>query len=296
MKGVHVVILNWNRWPDTVRCVTSVMGSDYAEVTVWVVDNGSTEGDADELLAQWPSVQLICNPANVGFAAGVNVGIERALQAGADYIFTLNNDAIVDPCCLTELVQAAEADEGRGIVGPKIYYLELPSHIWFAGADRHQWLLSLLDFGRGQPDGPRWQQAKEVTYLTAGAMLTRRELFEEIGLFDPHYFMYYEDCNFALKAVTAGYKLWYTPAAKVWHQVAASTGGEGSVMEIFYRTESVFRFIWQNSGGVHRLGLLLLRLVLVKGQMVRYGLRGQPEIVAALWRGLWRGLHRMRLR
>ena len=296
LPAVHVVIVNWNRWPDTLACVSSVMASEYHHITVWVVDNNSCEGDAAVLQATWPQVSILYNKANLGFAAAVNMGIQQALHAGADYIFTLNNDAVLAPSCVSELLTAAEADSRRGIIGPKIYYLDRPTHIWFAGANRHPWLLSLLDFGRGQPDGPRWQEAKAVTYLTAGAMLTRKEVFANIGLFDPHYFMYYEDCDFALKVVAAGYLLWYTPTAKVWHTVAASSGGEGSAMEIFYRTESVFRFIWQNSHGLHRLLLLCLRIGLIKVQMMRYLLQGQIDVVLALLRGTKQGIRQMRRR
>lgn len=293
---VCVVIVNWNHWPETAVCVASVVATGYVPLQIIVVDNASeTEGEA-LFCQQWPQVQIIHNPANLGFAGGVNLGLKAALAQGAEYLFTLNNDATIAPNCLAELVQTAQADAHLGIVGPKIYYASAkePPLIWFAGADRHPWALSLLDFGRGQTDGPKFAAPREVNYLCAGAMLTRREVFERVGLFDPAYFMYYEDCDFCLQVVAQGYRLRVVPTAVAWHTVAASTGGEGSPMERYYRTRSVLRFLWQRSRGCHRAVLLTFRLCWIVMQIGYCLISGQTAMAQALGRGLRHGLRDMR--
>ena len=290
---VFVVIVNWNRWDDTAMCISSVLAMEYDNLSVLVVDNHSETGDETIVKNRWPGIQVIHCPINLGFAGGANMGIRHALTQSADFIFTLNNDAIVDKDCLTELVKAAQEDCTVGIVGPKIYYLGAVTRIWFAGANRHPWLLSLLDFGKGKPDGVVFDQPRQVNYLCAGAMLVRHQVFETVGLFDPGYFMYYEDCDFCMRVNAQGYHLRYVPSAKVWHQVAASSGGEDTPMEVYYRTRSVFRFLWQHSCGLHKVALLTLRILYVIGKMIQRRLAGQGPIARALWRGLWDGLTNM---
>lgn len=286
---VCVVIVNWNRWDDTAICVDSLLAMTYDYLDIVVVDNHSKTNGEEAFRNRWPNVEIIHTPINLGFAGGANAGIRHALARNADFIFTLNNDTLVDPYCLTELLAVAASDSTIGIVGPKIYYRTTPPRIWFAGANRHRWSLSLLNFGRGQPDGSRFDEARRVNYLCAGAMLVRRSVFEIVGLFDSGYFMYYEDCDFCIRTSTYGYDLQYVPSAKVWHQVAASTGGEGSPMEVYYRTCSVFRFIWQHSRGLHRTTLVGLRIVYVLAQAVHQRLAGHASTAMALWRGLCDG-------
>ncbi len=289
---VYVVIVNWNRWDDTMTCVASVLNTNYANLRVLVVDNHSTVGSDAELRKRWPEVEVMHSPINVGFAGGANLGIARALADGADYVFTLNNDAIVDRESVAELVAAAEQHRDVGIVGPIIYYLDPPDRIWFAGANRNRWTLSLGHVKRKQSkllfDRPR-----EVDYLCAGAMLVRREVFEQVGLFDDGYFMYYEDCDFCIRVSERGYGLRYVPKAKVWHTVAASTGGEGSPLEVYYRTWSVFRFLAQHARGIHRVGLITLRVVYVLLTLAYWCLCGRQKVARFSWLGLRDGLASM---
>ena len=289
---VYVVIVNWNRWDDTIACVASVLNANYTNLTVLVVDNHSTADGGDELRERFPEVEVIYNPANVGFAGGANLGIVQALADGADYVFTLNNDAIVDRASVAALVAVAEQHRGVGIVGPTIYYLDPPDRVWFAGANRNRWTLS-LGHGKSKQIGLAFDRPHEVSYLCAGAMLVRREIFEQVGLFDAGYFMYYEDCDFCIRVIEQGYGLRHAPKAKVWHKVAASTGGEGSPLEIYYRTWSVFRFLAQHARGMHRVGLIVLRVGYVLLKTAYLWVRGRHKVARFSWMGLRDGLASM---
>lgn len=287
---VAVVIVTWNRWADTAACVASVLANGYGPLRVIVVDNGSDSSADEQLVTEQPAVELVRSPVNRGFAAGANLGIALALAGESAYIFTLNNDAVIDQGCLAALVASAESVPERAMVGPKLLYRDRPEQIWFAGADRGHLSLSTFGRGRGMRDGPAFDVARPVTYLCAGAMLVRRELFERLGGFDPGYFMYYEDCELCLRARAAGYTLWYEPAARVWHTVAASSGGEGSARELYFRTVSVVRFIQRNSSSIHRIVLLALRIGMVLLQTAHACARGRQAHGRALMRGLYHGL------
>ena len=93
---IYVIILNWNGKADTLACLASLAQVKTPHQTI-VVDNGSTDGSASAILASFPDVEVIKTGENLGYAAGNNVGIRRALEKGADFIFILNNDTTVEP-------------------------------------------------------------------------------------------------------------------------------------------------------------------------------------------------------
>lgn len=283
---VTVVIVTWNRWADTAACLESIRADGYAPLRVVVVDNGSAQPAGPRLGEGDPPIALVRSPVNLGFAGGANLGIAHALTGRTDYLLLLNNDMRIDRGCIAALVALAEAHPACGIVGPKILYADAPTRIWFAGARRGRLSLSAGGWGRRAPDGPRFQRVRQVGYLCAGAMLVRPALLHQVGMFDPGYFMYYEDCEFCLRAAAAGYTLWYTPAARVWHTVAASTGGEGSPAESYYRAVSVFRFVRRNSRGLHRAILLALRVAILLARIALALARRRRPVARALWRGL----------
>jgi GT2 family glycosyltransferase len=291
---VCAIVVNWNRWDDTATCIRSVLNMDYPSLHVILVDNGSTTGSPSLLDEFFPEIEILQNRDNLGFATAVNLGIARALALDARYVFALNNDAVVDGNCLSALVDFIETDPSIGMVGPKIFYMDRPDRIWFAGANRNPLTFSLLNFGRNTLNRSALDHPRAVTYLCAGAVLIRREVLETAGCFDPAYFMYYEDCEFCLHTLAAGYRLYFVPAAKVWHKVAASTDGEGSALELYYRTSSVFLFLWKNTAGIHRYLLLVMRIIYIFSKMAYHFISGSPAVSLAIWRGFLDSLSKIR--
>jgi len=245
---VYIVILNWNGKEDTLECLRSVQAVDYPRYQILVVDNASSDGSAEAIRAAFPGVALIVNESNLGFAAGNNVGIEHALEEGADYIFLLNNDTTVDRMVLVELVKTCEADPTVGLASPKVYYYDLPNTIFYAGARRY-WLPLFPDpIGIGEEDRGQHDAVREVDYVWGQAMFIKRRVIEDIGLFDPGFFMYYEDCDYCLRAAEVGYKIIYVPLARIWHKIGAGTEGDlqarwryrAQSMAYFHRKHSRF--------------------------------------------------------
>jgi hypothetical protein len=119
---VGVVIVTWNGWAATERCLVSLAADGYAALYIVLVDNGSAQAQAADFQARWPDLVAIRSPVNLGYAGGANLGIAQALAAGAEYILTLNDDTLVAPGCIAALVAAAQAKPGRDLVGPTMYY------------------------------------------------------------------------------------------------------------------------------------------------------------------------------
>jgi GT2 family glycosyltransferase len=281
---VWVLVLNWNRPQDTVACVSSLRQLDYPAYRILVVDNGSTD-DSVEILQRLPDIDLLLNERNLGFAAGNNRGIEYALEQGADFVLLLNNDTTVSPSLVSELLEVAETDSRIGIVGPVIYYADRPSEVWFAGMRfRH----GLYVVRRGLHLSAPLASMEEVDFVSGCGMLVRRETWERVGLFDPRFFMYYEDLDLCIRAKKAGYRIVCATQAQMWHALSASTGGADSPKKQYYQVKSTFLFTQKHTRGLQRVVTISIRLAHAGFVALRQVLRGnlQWEAIRLYFKGV----------
>lgn len=237
MKKVAVVILNFNVKEESLQCVKSVSESDYKNLQIIVVSNSNDE--LAEEIKEIRGIVFIQNKENLGYTGGNNIGIKKALEEGADFIFILNADTIIDQKAIGNLVSVAEED-GVGIAGPKILFTDEKT-IWYAGGIFD--LANVLGKHRGvdERDTGQYEKLEETDYISGGAMFIKKEVFEKIGLFDEKYFLYYEDSDFCFRAQKAGFKLLYVPSAVVYHDNAKSTG-LGSPLQDYFMTRNRLLF------------------------------------------------------
>ena len=128
--GIVAVVLNWNGGEDSLACLESLAA---AGVETICVDNGSVDGSADAAAARFPDVELLRNGTNLGYAGGNNVGIRRALERGAEWVWLVNNDATVASDAPAALAMAAELRPDAGVLACKIYQADPPDVLWYAG-------------------------------------------------------------------------------------------------------------------------------------------------------------------
>ena len=245
---VAIVVLSWNQLQLTLACLESLQGLEYPDYRVLLVDNASTDGTPQAVRERYPQVAIIENRENLGYAEGNNVGIRRALEDGADYVLVLNNDTLVAPDLLSELVRVAAADSGVGLVGPTIYYADPPDMVfalgsrirWAAGTIRHR--------GMFQPASqvPGLTAPEPVDFLPGTAVLMSRQCLERVGLFDPAYFLNFEDVELCVRAGRHGFRVLFAPQAVIWHRVSA-TLGLASPANTYYMTRNALRFFWGNA-------------------------------------------------
>ncbi|MFM7736237.1 MAG: glycosyltransferase family 2 protein [Alphaproteobacteria bacterium] len=242
---IAVVVLDWNGGADTLAAVESVLADrGDLELDTIVVDNASREPVLDEVRRRHPEVRVVANPRNEGYAGGNNVGIRLALEAGADWVLVLNNDAVLRPGALRALVDTARADPSIAAVGAKILRAEDPSRLWLAWGEI-SWRQSLVRLvGAGEPDGPRWSSARDVPWVSGCAILLARRAIERIGPFDEAYFAYHEEVDWCARAREAGFRVAWQPAAVVLHRGQASSGGPVYVSRRQYLTaRNMVRFV-----------------------------------------------------
>jgi GT2 family glycosyltransferase len=287
------VILNWNGGEMVCDTIASVLAVDPPIPHVIVVDNASTDGSDGEAERRFPKVTLLRNAANLGFAAGNNVGIRHALEQGADHILVLNNDTLLDRPAVGVMVAALLEDPRRGLVVPKIYS-HTPGEdrrIWAAGARWRTFPPRVKMRGYGERDVGQYDTPGPVEYATGCALLVRRETFAVAGLLDESYFMYQEDYAFCDRVRATGLVLWYEPRAVVVHHVSASTG-EGSPQKWRYWSQSMVLFYAQHyryrPWAAVALGLFLVWVV------ARELVKSRVGWLRPLCQGVWAGCRDLR--
>ena len=260
---VYIVILNWNGWKDTIECVESCLKLAYDNATVVIVDNASTDGSEAILRERFPGLEILQTGENLGYAGGNNHGISFSLAKGAEYLWLLNNDTVVDPSALAAMVTVAEEDAYAGMVGPKVLLYSRPEYLNCVGSTINRRTGQPRLIGFGEKDDGRYDDLKEMDTLSGCSLLVRRELVQAVGLLDESFFLFYEETDWILRAKRAGFKMLYAPKAKIWHKVSASVGGHQSPLMLYYMTRNNPLLMRKNLGRLAYLGYLVLYLCLL---------------------------------
>ncbi len=216
---VSVIIVNWNGKHLLAECLDSVFRQHFRDFEVIVVDNGSRDGSAEFVREQFPSATLISLAVNTGFAGGNNAGIRIAR---GKYIALLNNDTRTDPDWLACLVKEAEADSFTGMWASKILSYDDPDTIDNVGLLIYRDGLARGQ-GRLERDRGQYDTRKEALFPSGCAALYRRQVLDEVGLFDEDFFAYADDVDLGLRARLAGWGCTYVPQAKVFHRYSSSS-------------------------------------------------------------------------
>jgi hypothetical protein len=239
MPRVAIIYLSYNTRPYIDEVVASLERLSYPKdrLDFIIVDNNSPDGSATVIRDQVvpksgvsiPNVIFFPNPTNEGFAAGNNIGINRALLDGADYVFLLNNDAKFHPDALTEAVKLAESDQTIGSVQSFMLLWQAPETVNSTGGMVH-----FLGFGfvrdNGRPvsevfpplpeggeGGVGAFDGAEINYASGAAVLYRASVLKKVGLLDPFLFLYHEDLELGWRIRLAGYRNVFSKKSIVYH-------------------------------------------------------------------------------
>ncbi|HZD55886.1 MAG TPA: glycosyltransferase family 2 protein [Anaerolineales bacterium] len=282
---LYCVIVNWNLKEDTLACIQSLLDSGALANQMIVVDNGSTDGSVDSLRQRFSTdIQIIQNRQNLGYARGSNLGIQQALEKGAEWVLLINNDTLVSTSFLRELENVVENYGKFDIIGPLILHYDQPERIWFLGDRLIPGTLMTHSLYRGKAEQASYSQIFPVDFLTGCAMLVNRKVFEKVGFLDTELFMYGEDVDFCWRARSAGFRLAAAPRAKMWHKVSISANREKSTFR-YLRIRNQNRFYRLNSHGIQVPLMLALSLYQLIWKASSDIIHFQPKMVAPLVRG-----------
>lgn len=293
---ILVLILNWKRKDDTKRCLLSLQKITSCPFTPLVLDNGSEDGTMEMVEKEFPGTPCLQNGENLGFAEGNNRGLRWGLQKKYDWFFLLNNDAIVDPEILSSFLQAHREDPSRKILGAKLYSLENPRKLEHAGGYWSEEKGNFFSYGQGAiDDGVSFCTTREVDYACGAALFVHRDVFETVGLFEPKFFLFWEEVDFCTRAKRGGFSTWFVPNAKVWHALSSSfTGGKPHTHYFWWRN----RLLWieRNCSPSQKKDLYKRVIVpeikkLLRHYLLKALMRKSPEKRALAKAGLWGIFH-----
>lgn len=251
MTNISIILVNWNGKKDTLECLVSLgkLKVKSLKSKVIVVDNGSTDNSVEVIREKFSDIEVIETGKNLGFAGGNNVGIRKALEDGADFVWLLNNDTSVDENALVALLEACK-DPRVGIAGSKIYFApenefhkeryqkqEQGKVLWYAGGLIDWQNMYASHRGVDEVDTGQYDTVVETPFVTGCSMMVKKQVFEKVGLLDEKLFAYLEDLDFCLRAKQVGYTLFYEPQSKLWHKNAGSSGA-GSELHQYYMTRN----------------------------------------------------------
>jgi GT2 family glycosyltransferase len=270
MPHISVILVNYNSQEDTSECVRSLLDIDTTgfELSVLIVDNGSTQPYELPRIphARKDQFLVIRNDANLGFTGGNNQGIYHAIERfNSEFVLLLNNDTIVDRGFLREMLVFMRGHEEVGICSPKIYFAKGDQYhdkyekiddgniIWYAGGAIDWDHLHAFHRGVDEIDRGQFDDLTTSDFATGCCMLINREVLEKIGLFDKHYFLYLEDVDLCMRAVSQQYEIGFVPSAKIWHKNARSSGGSGSITQDYYVTRNQLYFTFHHGTLLNKL-------------------------------------------
>lgn len=286
---VCVLTVTWNQVEKTVACLATVFEQETRPGAVVMVDNGSGDDTIARVAEQFPTVVILPQAQNLGFAGGYNVGLTYALAQGFDYVLLINNDTLLERDCLAQLLAEAQATPSAGLITAKIYYAEARERIWTVGARAHPRLLELVDKGEGEVDKGQWSEARDIDFAPLCGVLLTRPGLETVGLLDEGFFVYYEDMDFCHRLREAGFRLRLAPAGVMYHAVSASSGGADTPMERYWMAQGSGRYFRKYATPAQLLWIVPYRLGSALKTTVRLLAQGKIRAVGAYWVGLWRG-------
>ncbi len=215
---VVIVILNWNGLQDTLECIESVFKSDYDNFGVVVVDNGSSDGSVKAIRRNYPQTVLFENRENLGFTGGNNIGMRYAVENGADYVWLLNNDTVVEEDTLKKLIKTGDESPNIGLISPVVYFYDLPEKIQFCGGFVDWTNRSIV-----HPDDNHLNIDKDFVSgknvcLWGTALLIKSGVIRKIGYLEEKFFAYWEDIDYSIRSVKAGFRNLLDLNAKIYHK------------------------------------------------------------------------------
>ena len=245
---VYVLILNWNSKNITIECIQSILKSDYPNFKLAVIDNNSSDNSVEAIREKFNDfVKIIESDQNLGYARGMNLGLNITNQENPHYFFILNNDTRLDPFAISELVKVSQKYNDNCLVTGKVYHYDQPKILQYIGAkiiDKKY--LKMQRIGRDEEDKGQYDEESERDMIDDIFWLMPTKIYRKVGGYSNYFFMNGEQADLALRVVKSGHKLIYTPNAKIWHKGSLSTGGREANLKMKYwdmKSRMIFRYL-----------------------------------------------------
>jgi len=249
---VIVITLNYNQNKYTIDCIQSILNSEYSNINILIIDNGSTLNNYHELLLEIDKIndsRIILKRINenIGYVGGINYGLKEGLKLIPNYFLIMNNDTVIHKESISELVSVCQKYSNYAIVSGKVYWYDNPNLIQNAGIKFSKFNKNPKPIGLNMYDPIQNDKIAYRDMLDDIYWLFPVALIDKIGFYSDDFWFNYEQADFAMKAKKAGYKLIYTPFAKLWHKSGVSIGGRiNNPIKTYYNTQSLLIYMYKN--------------------------------------------------
>jgi len=288
---VFAITLNWNGKKLLDDCLSSLLGMDYPNFEVVMVDNGSTDGSVEFVRPKFPEVHIIETGRNLGYSGGFNIGLDYAFnKKEAEYVMVINNDVKVDKKVVFELVKVAETDEKIGFITGKVYYYDYPDIFQTVGKYKDPIKWNGEHIGNREKDIGQYEQVCERFFADDIFTLVSRKLYLEIGGYDTMFQFQGEEYDWQARGKKAGYKIVYTPHAMIWHK-ESMTLGRSSALKAYYDTRNPMLVILKHKSSdfFRRYFLNHLKRGVIRTSLLKIK-QGKLKSAVNVWRGFLSGL------
>jgi GT2 family glycosyltransferase len=274
---VIALILNYNRAQDTIDCVSSMKQCTYENLEIIVIDNGSTDTSENIIQSAHRDVTVIQTGRNLGFCGGNNFGIQYALSSSQcpAYILLLNNDTLVDNDFLNPMVDAMERDRHVAAAGGTICCYPEKEKIWYAGGKFIFWRASsFLSYSGEDYSHIHRMKGRYVNFITGCMILIRSDVIKTVGMLDERFFMYFEDAEYSLRLIYAGFKLLYVPQSRIYHKIENRAV---QPLSLYFSIRNRLLFINTVAHGIPRMIAILYFFTVTFSKMLHWWVR-KPEL------------------
>lgn len=286
---VSLITVNYNGFADTCEMIDSFLAHETYPFEIIVVDNDSRPSQAEEIRSRYsanPQVKVVQN-INNGFAGGNNAGLKVAT---GEYLFFINNDTYITRPILETLVRRLDTPQNGG-ASPMLKYNRNTNIIQFAGfTPLTPITLRNHMIGEREPDNGQYSTPHETAYLHGAAMMIRRDVLQRVGPMSEVFFLFYEEMDWSVRMRRAGYRLWYEPAAIVYHK-ESMTAKRDTPMREFYLSRARILFARKNLNGVKKyLSCAYICCLATPKKAFMHLLRGRVSLAMAALKGMMHGM------
>jgi GT2 family glycosyltransferase len=256
MKKIAIIVLNWKQPKLTTETISSLLKINHPSFSyqIILVNNGSQDDSFKIFSKKYKKskfVKIINSQENLGYAGGNNLGIKYALKNNFDFLVIINNDVIVDPDFIEEMLKQSDHFD---IIGPKIYFApgcefhkdryqkkDLGKVIWSFGGHMDWKNIYGSNIGVDIVDDGQFNKINhDVDFISGCCFMANRGIFKTIGLFNKKYFMYFEDVDFCQRAKRSNLKLACIPESIIWHINSGSSKSGGDLHDYFITRNRIY--------------------------------------------------------
>jgi len=259
LPELSIIIVSFNDKSHLEECLSSIKeNAQNMDFEILIVDNNSSDGSQEFIKQNYPKIKLIANEENAGFAIALNRGIR---ESEGEFFLFLNPDTVIYPEALSLLLEELKINPRVGAIGPALlreenaYQVSFGKRVSFVSEIFQKFLLNPFYKLRLKSI----QTRKEVGWLSAACLMTRKEVLEDVGLFDENFFLYFEDIDLCYRIRKKGWSLLFFPQARVFHKGGTSTQQDKVRSRFEYRRSQLYFYQKHNS----KVSLFLLRLYFV---------------------------------